>query len=149
MSRGSGSHSLFVLGFKSVERRPPHAGRSGSDGYPPYDIERIPAADGAPERLRVTLAVAGFPAERLEIVEFVGQLVVRGRQKEDRAGEDAREHLHRGIAARQFQRVFLLGEAMRVSKALLERGLLSIELSPGMDARTGPDLAPAREGDMT
>lgn len=95
-----------------------------SDGYPPYNIERI-ARDGTQtEMLRITLAVAGFTREQLEITIEDGQLLIRGRQQDDKA----RHYLHRGIAARQFQRVFLLADGMQVSGADLTNGLLSIDL---------------------
>ncbi len=120
MARGSNFHAPFVLAF-GVERTLARPARAPSDGYPPYNIEKITTA-----RLRITLAVAGFRADQIEVVEEPGQLVIRGRQTDERE----RSHLYRGIAARQFQRVFLLGEAMQVSAATLERGLLSVELTP-------------------
>ncbi|WP_395665393.1 Hsp20 family protein [Methylocella sp.] len=125
MPRGSASHIPFVLGFRTIERSRPASGKPVSDGYPPYNIERAVGGDGRP-RLRLVIAVAGFSAAQIEILEQNGQIVVRGRHKDERG----REHLHRGIAARQFQRVFLLGEAMRVESAALDRGLLSIDLAP-------------------
>ncbi|PNG27162.1 Hsp20 family protein [Methylocella silvestris] len=126
MSRGSNSHSPFVLGFGAIERSFPRSVRPNSDGYPPYNIERVPGDGAAPARLRVIIAVAGFTADQLEVVEQQEQIVIRGRQTEERE----RSHLHRGIATRQFQRVFLLGEAMQVAHASLDRGLLSVELTP-------------------
>lgn len=135
MARGSNSHSPFVLAFAAIERSVPRAGRPASDGYPPYDIERVEGESAATTRLRITLAVAGFTADQLEIVEHREQIVIRGRQNDDRP----RTHLHRGIAMRQFQRVFLLGEAMRVVVASLSRGLLSVELAPRADDRAVPE----------
>ncbi|MGO9673572.1 MAG: Hsp20 family protein [Methylocella sp.] len=126
MARGSNSPTPFVLAFGVVERSLAKTSRSASDGYPPYDIERIPAQGAETARLRITLAVAGFSADQIEIVQERGQLVIRGRQRDERE----RSHLYRGIAARQFQRIFLLAEAMRVVGATLERGLLSVELAP-------------------
>lgn len=126
MSRGSHSQAPFVLAFGAIERSLPRAGRAVSDGYPPFNIERIAGFGPEAARLRLTLAVAGFTVDQIEIVEQREQLVIRGRQKDERE----RLHIHRGIAARQFQRVFLLGEAMTVAMATLERGLLSVELAP-------------------
>jgi HSP20 family molecular chaperone IbpA len=126
MARGSNPHTPFVLAFGVVEQSFARATRSASDGYPPYNIERISAQGGETARLRITLAVAGFSADQIEIVQERGQLVIRGRRTDERE----RLHLYRGIAARQFQRIFLLAEAMRVAGATLERGLLSVELAP-------------------
>ncbi|PPC90068.1 MAG: heat-shock protein Hsp20, partial [Methylocystis sp.] len=91
----------------------------------PYNIERIPRVESAPERLRITLAVAGFTRDQLDVSLEENQLVIRGRQTEDRE----RHFLHRGIAARQFQRAFLLAEGMQVLGADLVNGLLSIDLA--------------------
>ncbi len=99
--------------------------RATTDGYPPYNIERVAKADVQPERLRITLAVAGFTRDQLEVTIEEGQLVIRGRQQDD---DKERNFLHRGIAARQFQRVFLLAEGMQVACADLTNGLLSVEL---------------------
>jgi HSP20 family molecular chaperone IbpA len=118
--------SSFLLGFdESFGALQRAAG--GSDGYPPFDIERIAKSSGEVCRLRITLAVAGFTADRLEVTAERGQLVIHGRHS-DRNDEKTRIFLHRGIAARQFQRVFHFAEAMRVASAALERGLLSVEL---------------------
>ena len=128
MTRMTLLNSPFLLGFDEVEKALERASRSGGEGYPPYNVERLPAAEGWAERIRISLAVAGFSADQLEITQEESQLVIRGRQAED-AGEGERSYLHRGIAARQFQRSFLLGEGMEVLGADLERGILSIELS--------------------
>ena len=88
------------------------------------DIERIAAEGGEPERLRITLAVAGFSRDQIEVTVEENQLAIRGRQQEDKT----REYLHRGIAARQFQRSFLLADGMQVMSADLAQGLLSINL---------------------
>jgi len=104
---------------KTLER----LAKSG-DSYPPYNIERIRRAEGNGETLRITLAVAGFCEENLEVTTEENQLVVRGRQNDD----TEREYLHRGIAARQFQRTFVLADGMRVIGAELKNGLLSIDL---------------------
>ena len=114
----------FLLGFDEIERAIERVTRTASDGYPPYNIERIARSDGRAERLRITLAVAGFLREQLEVTVEEGQLVIRGRQQDDKE----RHYLHRGIAARQFQRVFLLAEGMQVAGADLENGLLSVDL---------------------
>jgi len=97
----------------------------GADGYPPYNIERCDRADGQPERLRITLAVAGFTRDQLDVTIEENQLVIRGRQQDDKA----RQYIHRGIAARHFQRTFVLAEGMQVLGADLKNGLLSIDLA--------------------
>ncbi|MCA1953426.1 MAG: Hsp20 family protein, partial [Hyphomicrobiales bacterium] len=94
-------------------------------GYPPYNIERLPRDENRPERLRITLAVAGFVRDELEITLEESQLVIRGRQQDDKT----RQFLHRGIAARQFQRAFLLADGMEVLGAELQNGLLSVDLA--------------------
>lgn len=124
MSRVPSLNSPFLLGFDAIERAMEKVTRTAGDGYPPYNIERMAPTQTAPERLRITLAVAGFTQEGLEILIEEGQLVIRGRQAEERE----RHFLHRGIAARQFQRVFLLAEGMQVQGASLENGLLAIDL---------------------
>ena len=125
MSRVPSLNSPFLLGFDDIERALDRVSRSASDGYPPYNIERLPKSDNTPERLRITLAVAGFTQEQLEITLEERQLVIRGRQQE----EKERVFLHRGIAARQFQRAFLLAEGMQVQGADLVNGLLSVDLA--------------------
>jgi HSP20 family molecular chaperone IbpA len=117
-------NSPFLLGFDDIERALDRVTRSASDGYPPYNIERLPLSETAPERLRITLAVAGFTREQLEVTLEENQLVIRGRQQDDKE----RQYLHRGIAARQFQRAFLLADGMRVMGADLSNGLLSVDL---------------------
>jgi HSP20 family molecular chaperone IbpA len=124
MSRVTSTHSPFLLGFDEIERAIERVTRTASDGYPPYNIERIAKTDGQAERLRITLAVAGFLPDQLQVTIEEGQLVIRGRQQE----EKERNYLHRGIAARQFQRVFLLAEGMQVDGADLQNGLLSVDL---------------------
>ncbi len=121
-------NSPFLLGFDDVEKALERVTRNGGEGYPPYNVERLPAADGEAERIRISLAVAGFSVEQLSITQEENQLVIRGRQIEEE-GETERQFLHRGIAARQFQRNFLLGEGMDVLGADLDRGILSIELA--------------------
>jgi len=124
MARLPTLNSPFLLGFDEIERALDRVTRSGSDGYPPYNIERLPRTDSCPDRLRLTLAVAGFTRDQLEISLEESQLVIRGKQADDRE----RQFLHRGIAARQFQRAFLLAEGMHVLGADLVNGLLSIDL---------------------
>jgi HSP20 family molecular chaperone IbpA len=124
MVRVTALTSPLLLGFDDLERALDKVSKTGTDGYPPYNIERI-AADGAePERLRITLAVAGFSQDQIEVTVEENQLTIRGRQREDKT----REYLHRGIAARQFQRAFLLADGMQVKSAELAQGLLSVDL---------------------
>ena len=125
MSRVPSLNSPFLLGFDDIERALDRVTRTASDGYPPYNIERIARTGTEPERLRITLAVAGFTRDQLEIVVEEQQLVIRGRQQDDKE----RQYLHRGIAARQFQRTFLLAEGMQVLGADLKNGLLSVDLA--------------------
>jgi HSP20 family molecular chaperone IbpA len=117
-------NSPFLLGFDEIERALDRVTRSAADGYPPYNIERLPRNETHPERLRIVLAVAGFTREQLDVSGEENQLVIRGRQADDRE----RHFLHRGIAARQFQRAFLLAEGMQVLGADLVNGLLSVDL---------------------
>ena len=124
MSRQSPFGHPFLLGFDEIEQALDRVAKAGGDGYPPYNIERLARTPDAPERLRITLAVAGFTREQLEVTLEESQLVVRGRQIDDKT----RHFLHRGIAARQFQRAFLLAEGMEVMGADLANGLLSIDL---------------------
>jgi len=123
MSRVSSLSSPFLLGFDEIERVLDRVGKA-ADGYPPYNIERIAGDDDQPDRLRITLAVAGFTRDQLEVTLEESQLMIRGRQQEDKS----RQYLHRGIAARQFQRTFVLVEGMEVLGADLKNGLLSIDL---------------------
>lgn len=121
MSRISVFSAPFLLGFDSFEERIDRMARS-ADGYPPYNIERSPSEDG--EKFLISIAVAGFSQAELEIVSEDNQLTVRGRQKD----EPGRQFLHRGIAARQFQRSFLLADGMIVRDATLSHGMLVITL---------------------
>jgi HSP20 family molecular chaperone IbpA len=126
MTRMTPFSSPLLLGFDSVEKTLERIAKSG-DGYPPYNIERLTgekAGGNGAERLRITLAVAGFSEDELDVSTEESQLIIRGRQKD----EEEREYLYRGIAARQFQRVFLLAEGMRVVGAELKNGLLSVDL---------------------
>ncbi len=124
MSRPPALNSPFLLGFETIERALDRVSRAATDGYPPYNIERLARTESDPERLRITLAVAGFTRAQLEITVEENQLVIRGRQQDDRE----RTYLHRGIAARQFQRAFLLADGMQVLSADLSNGLLSVDL---------------------
>jgi HSP20 family molecular chaperone IbpA len=123
MSRVPSLPSPFLLGFDEIERVLDRVAK-GADGYPPYNIERIARDGDNPDRLRITLAVAGFTREQLDVFIEENQLVIRGRQQDDKS----RQYLHRGIAARQFQRTFVLAEGMEVLGADLKNGLLSIDL---------------------
>ena len=115
-----GSHP-FLLGFDQLERLVERTAKADSNGYPPYNIEQT-----RENAFRITLAVAGFAEEDLSITLEDRQLVIRGRQSED---GDQRVFLHRGIAARQFQRSFVLAEGVEVSGATVENGLLHVDLS--------------------
>jgi HSP20 family molecular chaperone IbpA len=116
--------SPLLVGFETIEKSLERVAKSG-ESYPPYNIERIRDADGKTV-MRITLAVAGFSADDLEVSTEESQLVIRGKRAE--ADDPGREFLHRGIAARQFQRAFVLADGMRVIGADLENGLLMIDL---------------------
>ena len=119
MSRQSVFGSPLFLGFDHLEQMLDRVGKN-ADGYPPYNIEQI-----GPDRLRITLAVAGFAMDDLQITQEDNQLVIRGRQGDD--GSD-RVYLHRGIAARAFQRSFVLADGVEVAGAHMEHGLLHVDL---------------------
>jgi HSP20 family molecular chaperone IbpA len=129
MSRVPSLSSPFLIGFDQIERALDRVAKT-ADGYPPYNIERLARDEANPERLRITLAVAGFTLDQLEVLVEEKELVIRGRQQDDKG----RQYLHRGIAARQFQRTFVLADGMEVLSADLRNGLLSIDL-----ARPEPD----------
>ena len=114
-----GAHP-YLLGFDQLERLVERAAK-GAEGYPPYNIEHF-----APDGFRITLAVAGFAEDNISITMEDRQLVIRGRQAED---EGERVFLHRGIAARAFQRSFVLADGVDVTEARLENGLLNIDLT--------------------
>ncbi len=124
MTRMTPFSSPLLLGFDTMERTLERLAKSG-DTYPPYNIERLRGADGTAEKLRITLAVAGFCESDLEVTTEENQLLVRGRQGEENI---EREYLHRGIASRQFQRAFVLADGMKVIAAELKNGLLTIDL---------------------
>jgi len=125
--------SPYLLGFDHLERLLERTARTAGDSYPPYNIEELPGASvgnasGTPGNedsgIRITLAVAGFSKEELNVTEEDRQLVVRGRQAE----ANGKTFLHRGIAARQFLRSFVLADGIEVTAAALENGLLKIDL---------------------
>jgi HSP20 family molecular chaperone IbpA len=121
MTRYSVFDSPLLLGFDHLERMVERAAKSATSGYPPYNIEQI-----GEHGLRITLAVAGFTMDQLQVSLEDRHLVVRGKQQED---DDAnRLFLHRGIATRQFQRVFLLADEIEVKGAHLDNGLLHVDL---------------------
>lgn len=120
MSRMSPLNSPLLLGFDEFERTLERISKASSDGYPPYNIERT-----GESQLRITLAVAGFAREDLDIELEDSQLTVRGRQAEP----DTRDYLHRGIATRMFQRSFVLADGVEVTSASLDNGLLHIDVS--------------------
>lgn len=122
-------NSPYLLGFEDLEQLLERLTKSGGDGYPPYNIERIQSDDG--DRLRITLAVAGFTRDDLDVAVEENQLVIRGRQTDD----GRRTYLHRGIAARQFSRVFVLVDGIEVVGADLRDGLLSVDLERPEPAR--------------
>lgn len=125
MSRIAGFSSPLLLGFDELERVLTRATKSGNDGYPPYNIERLQTQPGEKgDLLRITLAVAGFLEDELDISVEENQLTIFGKQIDDKE----RIFLHRGIAARQFQRSFVLAEGIEVSGANLANGLLEIDL---------------------
>jgi HSP20 family molecular chaperone IbpA len=131
MSRVSLFSAPFLLGFDTYEERIDRLSRA-AEGYPPYNIERSLEADGA-ERFLISIAVAGFALTELELSQEDNQLVVRGKQKDD----PTREFLHRGIAARHFQRSFLLADGVEVKDAVLDHGMLVISvIRPKADKRS-------------
>ena len=130
MSRISVFSAPFLLGFDSFEERIDRLSRS-AEGYPPYNIERMLDGDGT-ERFLVSIAVAGFSADELEVLAEDGSLLVRGRQKDD----SGREYLHRGIAARQFQRSFILADGMIVRDATLGHGMLVVVIERPKTTKT-------------
>ena len=136
MSRLSLFNSPLLLGFEHFERALDRVNKGSGDGYPPYNVEQI-----GENQLRITLAVAGFTMADLAITIEENQLVIRGKQTDD----GHRVYLHRGIAARQFQRSFVLAEGIEVRGAWLDNGLLHIDLirpEPQVRVRTIPINAP-------
>lgn len=134
MSRYSAFDSPLLLGFERFEEVLSRVSKAGAEGYPPYNIEQI-----GENHLRITLAVAGFSMDDLSVTEEDNQLVIRGRISD--ADETRRQYLHRGIAARQFQRSFVLAEGIEVRDAEIDNGLLHIDLIhevPEPEVRTIP-----------
>jgi HSP20 family molecular chaperone IbpA len=128
MSRLSLFNNPLLLGFDQFERTLDRIAKSSAEGYPPYNIEQI-----GENGLRITLAVAGFSPADLTVQIEDNQLVIRGKQAED---DGERIYLHRGIAARQFQRSFVLADGIEVAGASLDNGLLSIDLTrPPLESR--------------
>lgn len=121
-----GSHP-FLLGFDQLERLVERTAKSGNDGYPPFNIEQV-----SENSYRITLAVAGFAEDDLAITVEDRQLVVRGKQSDDSEG---RVFLHRGIAARQFQKAFVMADGVEVAGARMEHGLLHIDLERALPER--------------
>ena len=119
MSRLSLFNSPLLLGFDHFERALDRVSKASAEGYPPYNVEQV-----GDNRLRITLAVAGFSADELSVQIEDDQLVIRGQQTE----QTDRVYLHRGIAARQFQRSFVLADGIEVTGATLENGLLHVDL---------------------
>ncbi len=121
-----GTHP-FLLGFEQLERLVERTAKSGNEGYPPYNIEQT-----SENSYRITLAVAGFAENDLAITVEDSALVIRGRQTDD---SDGRIFLHRGIAARQFQRSFVLADGVDVGEAVMENGLLHVDLTRAVPER--------------
>ena len=133
--------SPLFLGFDHLEQMLERAAKTSNDGYPPYNIEQTGQTG-----LRITLAVAGFTMDDLQITQEDNQLVIRGRQTDDVQG---RVFLHRGIAARQFQRSFVMAEGIEVKGAWLDNGLLHVDLArpqPEMRVKTIRITKPAANG---
>jgi len=143
MTRIPAFSNPLLLGFEEIEQALDRLSKSTADGYPPYDIERVNGVGPDGEVLRITLAVAGFAEDELDVTIAENELVIRGRQREEGA---ARVFLHRGIAARQFQRSFVLAEGIEVLSASLEEGLLSIDLAKPPMERAVRRIAINRRG---
>jgi HSP20 family molecular chaperone IbpA len=141
MTRVSMFSSPLLLGFDHFERLLDHVSKTSAEGYPPYNIEQT-----GENGLRITVAVAGFAVSDLSVSIEDNQLVIRGRRKDEDSG---RVYLHRGIAARQFQRSFVLAEGIDVKAAILDSGLLSVDLErrvPEPQVRTIAIVRGAPEG---
>ena len=132
MSRMSVFNSPLLLGFDHFERMLERASKASAEGYPPYNIEQL-----GENALRITLAVAGFSIDDLNVLVEDNQLVIRGRLEDN--DDEGSVYLHRGIASRQFQRSFVLAEGIEVKGAAMDKGLLYIELErlqPESEVRT-------------
>lgn len=140
MTRLSLLNSPLLLGFEQFERTLDNISKASTDGYPPYNIERV-----GDNGLRITLAVAGFSRQSLTVFVEDNKLVIRGKQEDDKD----RVYLHRGIASRQFQRSFMLADGIEVTGASLDNGLLCIELErpvPSSRVRTIDISQPVNNG---
>lgn len=124
MSRMSAFNSPFLLGFDQLEQVFDHVAKNAGEGYPPYNIEQI-----SEETIRISVAVAGFARQDLTIALESNQLIIRGKQVDD---SETKTYLHRGIAARQFVRKFVLADGMEVKDAHMENGLLHVDLERPM-----------------
>ena len=111
----------FLLGFEQTRALIERAAKAAAEGYPPYNVEQI-----APDRIRIIMAVAGFSPGQLQVTVEDNQLLVTGQREGE--GRDSASYLHRGIAARGFQRTFVLADGMEVEGALLEHGLLHLDV---------------------
>jgi HSP20 family molecular chaperone IbpA len=120
------ANTPVLLGFEDIERMLDRIGKGSGDGYPPYNIERIRGAKAKGDVIRIVLAVAGFTRDQLEVAVEDSELTIRGVQEQR---EEKRDFLHRGIAARPFQRSFVLADGLTVQSAELDSGLLVIELT--------------------
>lgn len=129
--------NALLIGFEELEHLLERGTRAGGDGYPPYNIERIAAAGTEPERLRITLAVAGFARGDLDVVLEDTRLVIRGKHTD----EPKRTYIYRGIASRQFCRTYVLAEGLEVRSAALDNGLLSVDLVRREPKRTVTPIA--------
>jgi HSP20 family molecular chaperone IbpA len=136
MTRISAFSSPLLLGFDEIERALDRLSKAAGDGYPPYNIERLARTVAKAETLRITLAVAGFESDDLDVTVEENELVIRGKQKE----EPARKYLHCGIAARQFQKTFVLADGIEVTGASLRDGLLSIDLARPQSERVARQI---------
>jgi len=142
MTRVPAFSSPLLLGFEEIERALDRLSKSAGDGYPPYNIERLAQNGDNGEVLRIKLAVAGFSEDELDVSVEENELVIRGRQKD----EPTRTYLHRGIAARQFQKAFVLAEGIEVLGATLKDGLLSIDLTRPLAERVARRIEINRQG---
>ena len=115
--------SPFLLGFEQTRALIERATKAAAEGYPPYNVEQL-----APDRIRITMAVAGFSPDQLQVMVEDNQLLVTGRRDGEAKDKDGSAYLHRGIAARGFQRSFVLADGMEVESAVLEHGLLHLDL---------------------
>ena len=140
MSRVSLLNSPLLLGFDHFERTLERIAKAPAEGYPPYNIERTGEDD-----LRITLAVAGFTLDDLDILLEDNQLTISGQQAE----EDQRVYLHRGIATRQFKRNFVIAEGVEVMSAVLDNGLLHIDLRQPTPQRNARNIKISSAGGAT